>query len=508
ASAPVYIYRDLGGAGYWVWSITANLLATAAISPFVGALSDLFGRRYVAIAGNITIILGQVLCGAAHSMDMFIAGMSITGIGTGINELTALAGTAELVPLSRRGYYIAGMVLTVLPFLPSAMYAQLIASVANWRYIAVLTTVWTFLGLVATALFYTPPPPLHARPRTWGERKALLRRTDLVGGLLSIGGLAGFEVGILGGGYQYPWTAARVLAPLIIGLALLVAFVAWELWGAAHPMVPRNLSKAPGTLALTMVITFISGANFFSVLLLWPPEAYNVYGHDPIGIGLRGLPFAFGVFTGCLLSLTLLSLLRARHTRLLLLFASCLMTAGCGCLALATPNPHNLHTVVYPVLFVAGLGVGGITIPVSTLATLLCPGGEVIATVTALTIAVRIVGGAVGYAVYFNVFVQRLVPELYASLTVACARMGITDRKVVGEVIELTAVSLVREIRFLPGVDEDIWAELVKVGQEVYARAYPWVYYCSVAFGGVSVVASLFLGDVSGLVDDTVVTVI
>lgn len=55
-----------------MWYITANLLATAAISPFVGALSDLFGRRYVAIAGNITIILGQVLCGAAKGMDMFI----------------------------------------------------------------------------------------------------------------------------------------------------------------------------------------------------------------------------------------------------------------------------------------------------------------------------------------------------------------------------------------------------------------------------------------------------
>jgi hypothetical protein len=79
---------------------------------------------------------------------------------------------------------------------------------------------------------------------------------------------------------QYPWTNARTLAPLIVGVFLLACFVAWQLWGAAHPMVPRNLSKAPRTLALTMIITFISGANFFSVLLLWPPEAYNVYGHE------------------------------------------------------------------------------------------------------------------------------------------------------------------------------------------------------------------------------------
>ena len=79
---------------------------------------------------------------------------------------------------------------------------------------------------------------------------------------------------------QYPWTSARTLAPLIVGVFLLACFVAWQLWGATNPMVPRNLSKAPRTLALTMIITFISGANFFSVLLLWPPEAYNVYGHE------------------------------------------------------------------------------------------------------------------------------------------------------------------------------------------------------------------------------------
>lgn len=29
-----------------------------------------------------------------------------------------------------------------------------------------------------------------------------------------------------------------------------------------------------------IIITFISGANFFSVLLLWPGQAYNVYGHE------------------------------------------------------------------------------------------------------------------------------------------------------------------------------------------------------------------------------------
>ena len=126
--------------------------------------------------------------------------MAVTGIGTGINELTALAGTAELVPLSQRGYYIAGMVLTVLPLLPSVMYAQMIAFHFTWRYIAVVTGVWAFLGLLSTVLFYSPPPrvPLEG----WKGKIQLLKRTDFVGGLLSILGLAGFEAGLLMGGYQ------------------------------------------------------------------------------------------------------------------------------------------------------------------------------------------------------------------------------------------------------------------------------------------------------------------
>lgn len=80
--------------------------------------------------------------------------------------------------------------------------------------------------------------------------------------------------------FKYPWASAHTLTPLIVGIFLLVSFVAWERWGTTSPMVPRHLSKAPRTMALTMVITFISGANFFSVLMLWPPEAYNVYGHE------------------------------------------------------------------------------------------------------------------------------------------------------------------------------------------------------------------------------------
>lgn len=46
---PPYIYSDIGGWDRWTWFVLANLLALAGVCPFVGSLSDILGRRYVAL---------------------------------------------------------------------------------------------------------------------------------------------------------------------------------------------------------------------------------------------------------------------------------------------------------------------------------------------------------------------------------------------------------------------------------------------------------------------------
>lgn len=85
----------------------ANLLSLAAVCPFVGSISDLVGRRYVAIAGAAFVVLGMIICSTAKTMNVFIGGMVFAGIGAGINELTALAVTSELAPTAKRGKYVA-----------------------------------------------------------------------------------------------------------------------------------------------------------------------------------------------------------------------------------------------------------------------------------------------------------------------------------------------------------------------------------------------------------------
>ncbi|KAH0412766.1 MFS multidrug transporter-like protein, partial [Aureobasidium melanogenum] len=235
---PPYIYADIGGADRWIWFVLANLLSLAAVCPFVGSLSDIFGRRYVAIIGAAFIVVGMIICSTAHSMNVFVGGMVFAGIGAGINELTALAATSELAPTAKRGKYVAILIFTILPFCPSVLWAQLIAANSSWRWVGALCAIWAFIGLVLTAIFYFPPPRVNSQGLSRAE---ILKQVDYVGGLLSVSGMILFMAGMQWGGYQYPWGSAHVLAPLILGAILLVAFCFWEAYGAKYPMFPKRL---------------------------------------------------------------------------------------------------------------------------------------------------------------------------------------------------------------------------------------------------------------------------
>ena len=524
---PPIVYSDIGGVDRWIWFITGNLLASAAVCPFVGALSDLLGRRHVALLGCALIVAGQLVCAFAHSMDDFIAGMTVSGVGAGINELTALAGTAEIAPTNQRGAYIGALILSVLPFTPAVLWANLIAANAGWRFVGVLTAVYAFAGLLVLAVFYHPPPRASALGlHSW--RRDLVPRIDAVGGLLSIGGTVLLIAGMLWGGYQYRWRSAHVVVPLVLGAAMLVAFAVWELRFARFPMVPRRLvaHHHPGatgppprarTMWLALLITLVSGANFFSVLMLWPSQAYNVYGHDPVGVGLRGLPFAVAVLVGCIGALGILTKWRGGN-RWLLFAASAIMTAGCGSLAAARVDNMG---AVYVMLTVAGLGVGGIVVPASLVAMVICP-EDLIATATALTLAVRVVGGALGYAVYYNVFASQLVPHLKDKLIATCLAQlkalppnpnapPINVTGLITDVIVLTAQSRTEAIADLPGIggaNTSFYRAVIAAGQEAYAEAYPYVYYSSIGFGIVSMIASLFMDDIGMYMDDHVSVVI
>ena len=109
-------------------------------------------------------------------------------------------------------------------------------------------------------------------------------------------------------------------------------------------------------------------------------------------------------------------------------------------------------------------------------------------------------GGGVGYCIYYNVFISKFVPlaQEYIGGTMV-EELGITDVKLIAEVIELTGASLLTDIKGLPGIagNETAYEMVVTAGQLAYAESYKWVYYVSIAFGVISILASCFLGSIS-----------
>lgn len=124
--------------------------------------------------------------------------MTFAGVGAGINELTALAVASELAPTRKRGKYVAVLIFTILPFTPSVLWGQLIASHSSWRYCGALCGAWAAVGFIMTAIFYFPPPRVNSQGLT---KKEVLSQIDYIGGFLSISGMLLF----MAGKFEHVW---------------------------------------------------------------------------------------------------------------------------------------------------------------------------------------------------------------------------------------------------------------------------------------------------------------
>jgi len=498
------IYKDIGGVDRWVWFVIGYLIPNAALCPFVGALSDIYGRQKVAIFGQVMLIMGPIITSTAHTMNIAIAGNVFSGVGAGLNELIALAGTAEVVPVKDRGKFVGLVVLTILPFCPSVLWAQLISHASSWRYNGIVVGVWNFVGLLLCVFCYRDPSRLTEDY----TMRHVLKELDWIGGVLSTIGITLFMMGLQWGASQYVWGSAHNLAPLLLGIAFTIAFFIWQVF-APHPMVPRALfSKAKRTMIIILLITFLSGGNFFVMLLMWPTQIYNVYGDDPIGVGVRALPIGFGIIIGAVICLVLIPVTKGR-IRLLLIFFTAMMTAGTGAVSIARPD--NLGTV-YAVVTIASLGVGGVIIPCSIIAQIACP-DELIATITAITLSIRYIGGAIGFAVYYNLFYHKVTESLTKLVaTELIAYKGIINPLNAAGVATITRVTQLmgnaqfETVKHILATDPQViqrnaFPQILSATQAAMAQAYRWPYWCSIAFGGTCFLVSFFLGDIDQLLD-------
>ncbi len=83
ATALPAIADDFGSGTAYVWVGSAFLVAASAATANWSKLSDIWGRKTLVRAALASFFFGSVLCGAAGSIDMLIAGRAVQGVGSG-----------------------------------------------------------------------------------------------------------------------------------------------------------------------------------------------------------------------------------------------------------------------------------------------------------------------------------------------------------------------------------------------------------------------------------------
>ncbi len=83
ATALPTIGRQFGDVSNLSWVITAYLLASTAVAPVFGTLSDIYGRRATIIAAMAMFMVGSVLCALAPNMLVLIIARALQGLGGG-----------------------------------------------------------------------------------------------------------------------------------------------------------------------------------------------------------------------------------------------------------------------------------------------------------------------------------------------------------------------------------------------------------------------------------------
>ncbi|KAF2211094.1 hypothetical protein CERZMDRAFT_43939 [Cercospora zeae-maydis SCOH1-5] len=479
-----FIAKDLDAADIIGWLPVANTLAIAAVCPFVGYLQDLFGKRYIALFGATLLCVGCIVLGTAHQLGQALAGMALAGAGAGIGELTGLAGLAETVPVKQRGYSLAVLTAFVLPFCPYVMYCELFSTRGanpTWRWGTWISLIYNAITLVGLAIFYFP----HAHVRAEGMRfTQVAKRIDYVGGLLSIIGLALFLVALQSGGYTHPWTSAYVLCTLFLGIGLLATWVVWEWKFAKHPMIPKELFLGQRVVGFSFAVAFVAGMNFFSLLNFWPLTISTVWSASPVAIGWRGLPVACATAFGAIFWNALLSVWTS-GIRYILFMAALMLTAFGG--ALASISPDNEYASVTLASF-AAFGLGGVIVPAATAAMIACP-DALITTCAALSLSVRAVGGAIGYSIYYSIFVKKLTEVLPVKVGTYAVQAGLPVTS--AELFVGTFLTAPTQVTSVPGVNPGILAQAAYGAQWAYAEALHLVWYTSIAFGFCAMVCAL-----------------
>jgi EmrB/QacA subfamily drug resistance transporter len=258
------------------WTVNSYGIAFAAGIITAAALGDRFGRRRVFTLGLALFTLSSAACALAPDAAALIVSRTVQGLGAATVLPLSLTILTAAFPPQRRGLIVgiygglAGLAVAAGPLVGGAVTESL-----DWHWIFWLNVP---IGLIAAALGRRLLPESHGAAQ----------RLDLFGVTLVTGGVVALVWSLVRAN-DVGWSSRQTVGTLLVGCALLPAFVWWERRAQA-PLVPIGLFRSQAFAVGTVTTFLMSGATFAAAFLI-TQEFQFARGYSPISAGLRLLPF-------------------------------------------------------------------------------------------------------------------------------------------------------------------------------------------------------------------------
>jgi EmrB/QacA subfamily drug resistance transporter len=335
------------------WVVNAYVLTFAGFLLLGGRACDYFGRRRVYITGIIIFTLASIGAGVAQTGTQMIAIRAIQGIGGAILSpatLTIIVTTFHGPRLPKAiGAWsaVAGAGGAV-----GGLLGGILTGLASWRWVFLINVPFGILAGVVAAMYL----------REMRNRDATAR-LDVTGSVLVTAGLASAIYAVVNT-TTHSWTSSTTLSWLILGLAMLAAFIFWEAKVASHPLVPFKIFKSrPLTTANLMM--FLIGGAFFAMWYFLTYYFQSVLGYGPVKAGFAFFPMAIAIIIGAQISSRILS---KTGVRPLLQIGAVLATLGFLWISLIKPADSYAGHILVP-SFICAFAMGLLFAPLATAAT-------------------------------------------------------------------------------------------------------------------------------------------
>ncbi|RMB80321.1 MFS transporter [Streptomyces shenzhenensis] len=382
------IREDLGGAlDDLEWTVSAYTLTFAVLLMFGAALGDRFGRRRLFLAG-LTVFTGASAAAAmAPGIDSLIAARAVQGAGAAVMMPLTLTLLTAAVPAAKRGtvYGIWGAV-NGLAVASGPLIGGSLTEHVSWH--------WIFWLNVPVGLALLPLARLRL-----AESHGTGAPLDIPGTLLASGGLFGIVYGLVRGPAD-GWTDAVVLAGLLAGGALLVAFVVHGS-RARNAMLPMRLFRSRAFAGINAASLLMFLGMFGSIFLL-SQYMQGVLGYSPTEAGLRMLPWTGMPMLVAPVAGMLSDRIGGRPVVAAGLF---LQAVGLGYLA-SVVTADVSYAAQLPGLIVSGIGMALYFAPAANLVMSSVRSSEQ-GIASGANNALREVGGALGIAIMSSIFSAR-----------------------------------------------------------------------------------------------------